>query len=65
MRTQNPGIPHLLAPFYNLNPLEDGCNALAATNTHGDQSGLAVDALQLVQRFDGDQRARRTDGVAQ
>ena len=45
--------------------LKDCGDALAAADAHGHQGVAALDALQLVQRLDGDQRARGADGVAQ
>src|SRR3990167_711614 len=45
--------------------LENSCNALAATNAHGDQCVAAADALQLVQGLDSDQGTSRANRVAQ
>lgn len=44
---------------------EDGCDALAAADSHCDQGVVAADALELVQRFDGEDRSRSSEGVTQ
>jgi hypothetical protein len=48
-----------------LHALEYRRDALAAADAHGHQRVAALDALQLIQRLDGDQRAGGADGVAQ
>src|SRR5215211_9103358 len=45
--------------------LEDGCDALAAADAHGDQGAAAAGALQLVQGLDGEDAAGGPDRVAQ
>jgi hypothetical protein len=52
-------------PSACLHALEDRRDALAAADAHGHQGVAALDALQLVQGFDGDQRAGGADGVTQ
>jgi hypothetical protein len=45
--------------------LENGSNTLTAANAHGDQRVSALDALQFVQGFDGDQCASGANRVTQ
>jgi hypothetical protein len=55
----------VMAAGAKLHALENGGNALAATNTHGHQSVATLDTLQLVQGFDGNQCTGGPNGVAQ
>src|SRR5690606_11764653 len=48
-----------------LDAFEDGGNALAAANAHGDQRIAAAGAVQLMDGLDGDDRAGRANRVAQ
>ena len=45
--------------------LEDGGDALAAADAHGDQGAAAAGALELVEGLDGEDAAGGPDGVAQ
>ena len=42
-----------------LKPLEDHCNALAASDTHGGQAILALDPVELMNTFGGDDEAEQ------
>src|SRR5215469_17720806 len=46
-------------------PLEDGGDALAAADAHGDQGVVAAGAVQFVQRLDGQDRSGGADRVAE
>src|SRR5262245_31907385 len=55
------------APFLDLmvlNPLENRCDTLSATDAHRHQGAFAADPLQLVERFDGQDAAGGTDWVS-
>ena len=66
--TRRPGpstAPHSPHAVASGGALEDGGDALAAADAHGDQGAAAAGALQLVQGLDGQDVAGRPDGVAQ
>ena len=61
------GFPLILAsdPPIGSHPLENGGDTLAAANAHGHERITAIDALQLVQGLDGNERAGGADRVTQ
>src|SRR5574343_630197 len=48
-----------------LDAFEDHGNALAATDTHGDEAVLAADTVHFVDRLGGDEGAGATDRVSE
>ena len=46
-------------------PLENGRDALPATDAHRDECVLAADAVQFVDGLDGDERTGRADGMTE
>ena len=51
--------------WFPSHPLEDGGDALATADAHRHERVAATDPLQLVNGLGGDDRARRTDRMAE
>src|SRR5579871_5343282 len=62
---RDPGKPAPVAGGHELNPLEDGGDALPAADAHGHQGSLAAGAPQLVERLDDKDAAGRPDRMAE
>src|SRR5204862_6754238 len=62
---RRPVKSRLLIALMTLQPLEDRGNALAAADTHRHQPIATTGALQLVERFDGQDASRGANRMAQ